>query len=444
MGYYGYAPLFLVGPFVMRQILFSIAILFFSFILPSFVEAVEYTSTNFVVKDSVIGSIGGSGSSSSFNMFSSGEFIVTGRSTTASFIGRFGFLYFPFVTNATLSGTAGDTVANLSWTATSSGLGFSVSGYEVGQSTTSGGPYVFTNVGNVLNSIRTSLANGTTYYFVVRTLDTFGNPIITSNEISITPVGGVTPPGGGSGGGSVVPPKPTGVQFLGYAYPHATVTFLKNGVERAKTKADATGAFNVLLEELFDQTVLYTLYAQDQDGHRSLLLNYPYTIVRGVSAVISGVRFAPTIIADKISVKQGNTITFSGFALPAVPVELLFRGHLLDRALTTQSQTTGRYQLPFSTTGIRKETYQTRAHYIDDQRVSTALEFTVGDADIFRNPSQNILPGDCNVDRVIDLRDFSILAFWYQKPNPPACIDTNSDGTINLTDFSILAFYWSG
>lgn len=409
-------------------------------------NATEYTSTNFVLKDSVIGAIGGSGNSSSFNMFSSGEFIVTGRSSATSFLGRFGFLYFPFVTSSTLSGTPGDAVANLTWGASTSGLGFTVSGYEVGQATTSSGPYTFTNVGLTLLSTRTGLTNDTVYYFVVRTLDSFGNPIITSNEITVTPNGTATPSGTGVSGSLPLPPiqQTTGVTFTGEAYPYATVTFLKNGVERAKTKADENGLFQIILEETFDQTVLYTLYAQDQDGIRSLLLNYPYTISRGVAVAISGIRFAPTISTDKISVKQGNSITFSGFSLPNIPIELLFNSSAKDWASLIQSAISGKYQYSLSTSGLKKDPYLARTHYQEDQRFSNALEFTIGDADIFRNASQNIIPGDCNLDKVIDLRDFSILAFWYQKPNPPKCIDTNNDGIVNLTDFSILAFYWSG
>lgn len=430
---------------------FSITI--FSFFIFLFsphgaLNATEYTSTNFVLKDSVIGAIGGSGNSSSFNMFSSGEFIVTGRSSATSFLGRFGFLYFPFVTSSTLSGTSGDTVANLTWGASTSGLGFTVSGYEVGQSTTSSGPYTFTNVGSVLLSTRTGLINGTDYYFVVRTLDSFGNPIITSNEVTITPNASATPgTGAGSSGYLPVPPPQqqiTKVTFTGDAYPNATVTFLKNGIERAKTKASESGTFEIVIEETFDQTVLYTLYAQDQDGVRSLLLNYPYTISRGISTAISGIRFAPTIVTDKITVKQGNNITFSGFSLPNVPIGLLFSGKTKEWSFLTQSLVSGRYRYSLPTADLKKDPYLAKAHYQEDQRASNTLEFTVGDVDIFRNPAQNIVPGDCNLDRVIDLRDFSILAFWYQKPNPPKCIDTNNDGIVNLTDFSILAFYWSG
>jgi len=107
-------------------------------------------------------------------------------------------LYFPLVTTPVLSVVAGDGSADLTWTASSGFLGINVGSYEVGQSTTSGGSYSYTNVGAVLLSTRTGLTNGTTYYFVVRTIDGVGDPVVTSNEVSVTPTAGA---GGGGGGG---------------------------------------------------------------------------------------------------------------------------------------------------------------------------------------------------------------------------------------------------
>ena len=42
----------------------------------------------------------------------------------------------------------------------------------------------------------------------------------------------------------------------------------------------------------------------------------------------------------------------------------------------------------------------------------------------------------------VNLVDFSILAYWFNRPSPSAVADLNGDGKVNLTDFSILAYYW--
>ena len=88
--------------------------------------------------------------------------------------------------------------------------------------------------------------------------------------------------------------------------------------------------------------------------------------------------------------------------------------------------------------------YSLRALYRGDSRTSKALRITVGSVSLLRTEVSNNIPGDCNVDQKVTLVDFSVLAYWYNKKNPPKCVDTNADGIINLTDFSIMAFYWNG
>jgi hypothetical protein len=52
--------------------------------------------------------------------------------------------------------------------------------------------------------------------------------------------------------------------------------------------------------------------------------------------------------------------------------------------------------------------------------------------------------GDVNRDHVVDLKDFSVLLFYYKK-NPPFAnqyVDINKDGKVDLIDVSILIFQW--
>jgi len=53
-------------------------------------------------------------------------------------------------------------------------------------------------------------------------------------------------------------------------------------------------------------------------------------------------------------------------------------------------------------------------------------------------------PGDINADASVDMTDFSIMAYWYHRSNPPKNVDLNGDGTVDLADFSILVHDWSG
>ena len=50
---------------------------------------------------------------------------------------------------------------------------------------------------------------------------------------------------------------------------------------------------------------------------------------------------------------------------------------------------------------------------------------------------------DLNHDCKVNLVDFSIMAYWYGRANPPASVDLNGDKKVNLIDFSIMAYYWT-
>lgn len=91
------------------------------------------------------------------------------------------------VTTPVVYPTGGDASVGLSWTASQGFSGWTVSGYNVGISTTSGGPYTFTEAGNTTTKNYTGLTNGTRYYFVVRAEDTYANSIVTSTEVSSIP-----------------------------------------------------------------------------------------------------------------------------------------------------------------------------------------------------------------------------------------------------------------
>ncbi len=162
----------------------TIAYSLVGFLLFHIATAADMTSTSFIIRDPLVGTGGGFGTSASFKAFSSGDMTMIGESSSASFKNRYGFLYYPYATAPVLSGNLSGIDVVLNWTATTAGLGWNVSGYKVGKSTVSGSGYAFTSVGNVLTYTYTSVAPGT-YYFIVQTLDAFGNVIATSNEISV-------------------------------------------------------------------------------------------------------------------------------------------------------------------------------------------------------------------------------------------------------------------
>lgn len=148
------------------------------------VYASDMTSASFIIRDPIVGTGGGYGSSASFQAFGSGDMTSIGRSTSASFEGRYGFLWYPYVTQGAFSATPNGANADLSWGASTAGLGWSVTGYNTGIKP-SGGSYTYTARGLVTSYTYVGLTPGD-YCFRLQTTDAFGYVIATSAEQCLT------------------------------------------------------------------------------------------------------------------------------------------------------------------------------------------------------------------------------------------------------------------
>jgi hypothetical protein len=80
------------------RFLFSASLIILSFftifLSPAEVLAKDITSSSFIIRDPVIGTGGGYGSSASFQLLSEGDKLFTGVGSSATFLGHYGFLYF--------------------------------------------------------------------------------------------------------------------------------------------------------------------------------------------------------------------------------------------------------------------------------------------------------------------------------------------------------------
>lgn len=168
-----------------KKIITIFALLSCMFFSHAWLYAQDMTSSSFIIDDPQVGTGGGFSSATNFGLFSSGDMTMIGTGSSTNFEGRYGFLYYPYAIGGVLLGSVVGSDIELDWGATDAGLGWNISGYEVGISTVSGSGYSFTNVGNVLDYTYPNHPYGT-YYIIVRTLDTFGNVIEVSNEVSVT------------------------------------------------------------------------------------------------------------------------------------------------------------------------------------------------------------------------------------------------------------------
>ncbi|MBM2818061.1 MAG: Fibronectin type-III protein [Parcubacteria group bacterium] len=409
----------------------------------------EFTSTNFRVLDPVIVPSAFS-TSTGFQLWSNISELALGTSTAAAFKINSGFLFYPYASSPVVTSAAGDAQANLSWTASSGFLGWNVAGYNVGQSTTSGGPYSYTSVGDVTSSARTGLTNGTAYYFVVVAKDAFANPVATSTQVSVTPVsagGGVV---GGGGGGS--PISATSVIFSGRAYPKTTVTLLKDAQIAATTVAGADANFQITLSNLSGGNYIFSVYSEDKNGNRSSLLTFPVSVTAGVTTNVGGIFIAPTIAVDKSEVKRGDNIAIFGQSAPKTEITISINSEE-EFFNKTDSDSDGIYLYNFDTSILEMGQHLTKSKAALKGEISSfskAVGFIVGTKNVVATiKAKCSVKADLNSDCKVNLVDFSIAAYWYKRTLSADFAKKekeklSGDNKISLTDFSIMAFYWTG
>jgi hypothetical protein len=428
---------------VKKQLLLSLVL--FGLLVATVVFAQEFNSASFVDSNPVITMSGGKSTSTNFQLFSGSGQTVIGESTGTAFASYAGFFYFPFVSTPVISATAGNAQASLSWTAAVGELGININAYAVGQSTNSGGPYSFTNVGNVLSNTATGLTNGTTYYFVVRGLDFLGDSVVTSTEVSATPAGSSAPPVGG--GGTPLPGPQTMVIFSGLAYPNSKVTLLKDAQIAATTFADADANFKITVSGLAAAGYIFSIYSEDNKGVRSPLLNFPVNTVLNAVTKVEGVFIPPTISVDKSEVKQGSNIKIFGQSVPFSEVTVAVSSEK-EFFVKTFTDKKGDYLYNFDTTPLAIGQSFAKSKSAFGGAVSAfgkLVDFLVGDKNIKAEPTPKCpIKADLNNDCRVNLVDVSILIYWFDKDNPPVKVDFDGNGKVDLIDLSIMAYYWTG
>ena len=264
--------------------------------------------------------------------------------------------------------------------------------------------------------------------------------------------------GGGGGGGSSSGATVTGttnsaqVVLVGRAYPNRTVTILKDAQIVATTVADAAANFQVTVSGLAAGTYRFSLSAVDVKGVRSSSITVPVMLTKGILNKVDTIFIPPTLSSDKVQVKQGDKIVFSGQSVPVADVAIALQPsqRLLGHVKTG---TDGTYSYAFDTTALATGPQVVKA-FVTSNRVlspqSNALTFAVGGTNILSATSSICaIKGDLNNDCKVNLVDFSIAAFWYQTPLTPAFAarereHLSGDGKVDITDFSIMAFHWTG
>ncbi len=439
----------------------KILLIIFLAFLPLVIFAANSNSTNFQVTDGGF-SPSGYSSSPSFQLNSAVSQISIGPSASSNLNLKSGWLYFPVVSTPVVSATAGDSQVALSWTPAIGLLGWTVGGYSIGWSAVSGGPYTLISSDTSTNYTKTSLANSTPYYFVIKVKDGLGNFISTSTEVSATPVATVvTPPGGGGGsgggggGGGSTPPSAGGkVTFRGRAYPMSDVTLLRDGQFVAKTKSGPDANFEISVSDLGAGQYNFGINAVDILGNQSLTQTFPVTLTSSAGTSVGGIFIAPSIAVDKLEVKKGDNLAIFGRTVPSSEIVIAVNSEN-EIFAKTASDKSGAYLYNLDTVPLEFGDHTAKSKSAVKGEISPfgqSVAFKVGTQNILKQASAKPkcpAKGDLNGDCKVNLTDFSIAAYWYKRSisasfKPTEKEKLSGDGKVDLVDFSIIAYYWTG
>jgi len=263
-----------------------------------------------------------------------------------------------------------------------------------------------------------------------------------------TPSSGGGGGGGGGGGAAIISAPSTAVVFSGRAYPKSTVTLLKDAQIAASTIAGPDSNFQITLSNLSAGNYIFSIYGEDKDGIRSSLFTFSVSVTSGVTTNVGGIFIAPTIAVDKSEVKKGDNVAIFGQAASLADVVISVNS---DEEFfgKTVADKNGIYLYNFDTSLVDYGSHTTKSKAaIGNQLISSwsnLINFKVGTKNVLAPKSiKKVLKGDVNNEGRVNLIDFSIVAYWYKRPSPPAKVDLNGDGKVDLIDFSIMAYYWTG
>lgn len=284
------------------------------------------------------------------------------------------------------------------------------------------------------------IACGLLVYQYAQALD----PVEKGATVSITIEGDAPPPPPpppGGGGGSYIPPEipkaKSKVIFKGKAYPGALVTILKDGAVAATLEVDSTGYFSKSLSGLTPKIYAFGIWAEDVERRKSLTLNYSISLIEGTTTTME-LFLPPTFEIDKAKLAQGEDLEMTGKTFPLSNVNILVSPNKLIRKTSADAQGNWSYKLNTAALAIGNHTckVQSQTHDGAQSPFSQSLSFSV--------VSSQCWGADLNKDRKVNIFDFSILLYFWNKTAPEnICADINQDKIVDLVDFSIMMYQWS-
>ena len=239
--------------------------------------------------------------------------------------------------------------------------------------------------------------------------------------------------------------NPATINFSGFTSPDAIVTFLRNSSVIGTALSSSDGMFEKSAT-VSPGFITFGIRSRDAQGLRTQTSELTISVNGGGHINISNIFLSPTITADKFKLKQGGTLRIHGSTFQASIVRI-FNNFTADETPIGEvvANTSGLWEYFFPTENLGEGEYSIKVnaqmettHLVSP--FSEDLEFTI--AEIMCSGA------DFNLDTRVNIIDFSILIFYWEK-NPALgnitniCTDLNTDEIVNIFDFSILMHEWT-
>lgn len=273
------------------------------------------------------------------------------------------------------------------------------------------------------------------------TQDVYGQASSTETSgVSIT----ISGPGGGGGGGTPSG-TPADIIFGGFSSPDSTVTFLRNGTVVGTTITSSAGTF---LKSVSVKNGLVTLgiRSKDRRGLTTATSEITINLLPGNKVGIANIFLSPTITADRFKIQKGRTLRIFGSTFPESLIRLFNNfspGGDPIAEIRASSDGTWEYFFPGEDLGEGTVSLKVNSQIKNPFLVSpfsSDLEFTIVEI--------KCSGADFNFDTHVNIIDFSILIFYWQKDPSIGditniCTDLNTDKIVDIFDFSILMHQWT-
>lgn len=200
-------------------------------------------------------------------------------------------------------------------------------------------------------------------------LDTGASQVGIVEGIAMSATVEAAPSAPSGGGGGIIPtsPRRSVINFSGYSYPLAKMTFFKNARVLLSGKADEKGNFSFSVSDIIPGRFTFFIQSQDIRGSFSALSFFDLTVEGGQVVNVKDIIISPTIVLNKSQAKKGELLEISGYAHPQAQAEIFLDGNVIARVSPDES---GFYGYALNTQNLSLGRHAVRSRILLGERIS--------------------------------------------------------------------------